>query len=211
MGLPASVRICALAWSRIISWSSSGMPSSALITFIGICAPRSATKSNRPAPTSGSRLCAQYSRILGSSALILRGVNIRASSLRWMSWIGGSSKITVARRNVDVGLDQFHDRAARRAEGFVVHQRLVHVGEPAERVEVVLLVVVQRLLFAEPTEHRVRIGVEFYVVRVEVDILHSRVLSTDRHGVASRWIQGLVRHMPLICLTTLASATRGCQ
>ena len=95
MGLPASVRICALAWSRIISWSSSGMPSSALITCIGITAPRSVTKSNLPLPTSGSRACAQYSRILGSSALTLRGVNIRANSLRWMSWIGGSSKITV--------------------------------------------------------------------------------------------------------------------
>ena len=78
------------------------MPSSALITFIGMMAPKSVMKSNLPLPTSGSRLCAQYSRILGSSALILRGVNIRASSLRWMSWIGGSSKINVPGRDLDV-------------------------------------------------------------------------------------------------------------
>ena len=74
------------------------MPSSELITFIGICAPKSVMKSNRSVPTSGSRLCVQNSRILGSSALILRGVNIRARSLRWTSWMGGSSKITVPGR-----------------------------------------------------------------------------------------------------------------
>lgn len=35
------------------------------------------------------------SRICGSSASTLRGVNIRDSRLRWMLWIGGSSKISV--------------------------------------------------------------------------------------------------------------------
>ncbi|CNH58478.1 Uncharacterised protein [Mycobacterium tuberculosis] len=65
------------------------------ITRIGICAPRSATKSKPPAPISGSKLREQNSRILGSSALTLRGVNIRDNNLRWMSWIGGSSKMTV--------------------------------------------------------------------------------------------------------------------
>ena len=39
----------------------------------------------------------------------------------------------------------------------------------------------ERLLFAEPTEHGVRIGIEIYVVRVEVDIPNGRVFSTDRH------------------------------
>ena len=85
MGFPASVRSCALPRSRMYSWSSSGMPSSMLMTFIGICAPRSVTKSNWPEPTSGSRHCAQKSRIIGSSAAILRGVNIRDSSLRCTS------------------------------------------------------------------------------------------------------------------------------
>ena len=35
------------------------------------------------------------SRTLGSRALILRGVKARESRLRWMSWIGGSSKTRV--------------------------------------------------------------------------------------------------------------------
>ena len=64
------------------------------MTFIGMIAPRSVTKSNRFEPTSGSSDCAQNSRIIGSSAAILRGVNMRDSSLRCTSWIGGSSKIS---------------------------------------------------------------------------------------------------------------------
>ena len=95
MGLPASVRSWALTWSRTYTWSSSGIPSSALMTFIGICAPRSVTKSKRPVPTIGSSAWTQNSRIIGSSALILRGVNMRESSLRCTSWIGGSSKISM--------------------------------------------------------------------------------------------------------------------
>ncbi len=49
-------------------------------------------KSKRPAPTRGSRLCAQNSRIFGSSAFIFFGVNTRDSRPRCMVWIGGSSK-----------------------------------------------------------------------------------------------------------------------
>lgn len=56
-------------------------------------APKSVMKSILPLPTRGSSAWAQYSRILGSSAAILRGVNIRANSLRCVVWIGGSSKI----------------------------------------------------------------------------------------------------------------------
>jgi hypothetical protein len=55
------------------------------------------------------------------------------------------------------------------------------------RVEVVLLVVVQRLFFAETIEHRVWIGVEVDVVGVVVDIPERP--STDRHGAASRRIK----------------------
>ena len=64
------------------------------ITRIGICAPRSRTKSKPPAPTSGSRLRAQNSRIFGSSASIFFGVNTRDSRLRCTVWIGGSSKMS---------------------------------------------------------------------------------------------------------------------
>ena len=60
---------------------------------IGTGAPMSRTKSNPPAPTSGSRLRAQNSRTLGSSCFIRRGVKARPSRLRWRSWVGGSSKM----------------------------------------------------------------------------------------------------------------------
>jgi hypothetical protein len=50
-------------------------------------------KSKPPAPTRGSRLRAQKSRILGSSAATFRGENTPPISLRWVAWIGGSSKM----------------------------------------------------------------------------------------------------------------------
>ncbi len=79
--------------SRMASWSDSGMPSSMPMVRMGIWAPMSAMKSKPPWSTRGSRLRAQNSRILGSRALMLRGVNARDSSRRWMLWAGGSSKM----------------------------------------------------------------------------------------------------------------------
>ena len=63
------------------------------ITRIGIWAPRSAMKSKPPVPIIGSSDRAQNSRILGSMAFILRGVNTRERRLRCMLWPGGSSKM----------------------------------------------------------------------------------------------------------------------
>ena len=65
------------------------------MTCIGTWAPRSATKSNPSAPTSGSRHSAVKSRICCSSADTRFGVNARESSLRWSVCAGGSSKINV--------------------------------------------------------------------------------------------------------------------
>ena len=134
------------------------------ITRIGICAPRSATKSNRPVPTSGSRLAAQNSRIFGSSAFIFFGVNTRDSSPRCRVWIGGSSKMMTPG-----GISMFgriSSRIAPRPEMYVsrsARPRSTSVV-PAHREEVVLLVVVERRLLAQPAEHRIRIGVDLDVV-----------------------------------------------
>ena len=65
-----------------------------------------------------------------------------------------------ARRDLDIGLDELDDRALGRAERLVVDQRLVDVGEAAQRVEVVLLVVVQRCFVAEPRGNRIGVGVD---------------------------------------------------
>ena len=62
---------------------------------IGIWAPRSATKSKPPAPTSGSRAWAQNSRTFGSRASIFLGVKTRESRPRWAVCWGGSSKMTM--------------------------------------------------------------------------------------------------------------------
>ena len=51
-------------------------------------------KSNSSAPTSGSRLRAQNSRICGSSAATRLGENTRDSRRRWMVCTGGSSKMS---------------------------------------------------------------------------------------------------------------------
>ncbi len=143
------------------------------MTFIGIWAPRSATKSMRPVPTSGSSDWAQNSRICGSSAAILRGVNIRASSLRWMSWIGGSSMMS--RPGGMSRLALISSRMMPRAELNVPWSTrpLSTSAEPAQGVEIVLRVVVQRRFFAEPAEHRIGVGVEDDVVRVVVDVTTS--------------------------------------
>ena len=175
MGLPASVRICALAWSRIISWSSSGMPSSALITCIGICAPRSATKSNRPVPDQR----VQALRAVLADLRLERVDLARREHPRQQLAVDVVNRRILendrAGRDLDVGLDQFDDRAAGRAERLVVHQRLVDVGEAAQRIEVVLRVVVQRRFFPQSPERRVRISVDADVVRVEIDVAERRL------------------------------------
>ena len=94
MGWPASVRRLASVLSRTDSWSCSGIPSSMPITRMGIWAPRSAMKSNPPAPTRGSRERTQNSRIFGSSSATRRGEKTRDSSRRCMVWTGGSSKMS---------------------------------------------------------------------------------------------------------------------
>ena len=81
--------------SRISSWSASGIPSSIPITRIGICEANSRMMSKRSSPTSGSRQAAENARICGSRAATFRGVNTRDIRLRWMVWVGGSSKMTM--------------------------------------------------------------------------------------------------------------------
>lgn len=59
----------------------------------------------------------------------------------------------------------------------------VDILEPAQGVEVMSLVVVQRRFLAEPPERRLGIGVQIHVVRVVVEI----AFSTDRHAVYLSW------------------------
>ena len=80
-------------------------------------------------------------------------------------------------RQLDVGANDLEDRPAARPVGLPVDQGAVDVGEAAQRVEVVLLVVVERRLVAQLLPDRVRIRVDLEVVRVVVD-----GAAADRHG-----------------------------
>src|SRR5207302_836134 len=79
--------------------------------------------------------------------------------------------------------DQLEDASAAGDERLVVDQAALDVGVPAHRVEVVLLVVVERRLFPEAAEHRVGIGVDGDVVRVVVDVV--RRFAADGHAPPS--------------------------
>jgi hypothetical protein len=84
-----------------------------------------------------------------------------------------------ARRDVEVGLDQLQDYATRRTERGVVDQRLIDVGEPAQREEGVFRVVVKRRLVAQAREHRIRVGDELDIVWIETNM----TLSARRHEI----------------------------
>ena len=73
-----------------------------------------------------------------------------------------------AGRNLDVGLQNLDHHSPCGAEGLVVDQRMVDIVEPAQRVEVVFGVVVERCSVSQPLEHRVRVGVEVDIPRVVV-------------------------------------------
>ena len=145
------------------------MPSSMPITRIGICAPRSATKSKPPVPTSGSRLRGAELADLR----LERGHPPRREHAGQQAPVDGVDRRVLedehARRHLDVGLDQLEDPASARDVGLAVDEAPLDVFVAADRVEVVLLVVVERRLLAQAPEHGVRIGVDLDVVRVVGD------------------------------------------
>ena len=129
-------------------------------------------RSNSFSPTSGSRLRAQNSRIFGSSAETRRGVNTRESRLRCDVVRGRIFEDECSRRELDVRLDQLEDAAASRDESLRVDEALLAVLVAAHRVEVVLLVVVERRLVAQPLVERVRVVEVDRGVRVVGEIAH---------------------------------------
>ncbi len=73
-------------------------------------------------------------------------------------------------RQVHVGLDDLQQRALRGDVRLPLLRAGVDVLEAAQRIEVVPLVVVDRLLVPQPSPYRVRVGVDLEVVRVVVDV-----------------------------------------
>jgi hypothetical protein len=84
---------------------------------------------------------------------------------------------------VDVGLDHLEDRAAPGDVRLAIEQAALDVVEAADRVKVVLLVVVERRLLAETPEHRIGIGRDPDVVRVVIDGVLAHVLHLDTISV----------------------------
>ena len=72
--------------------------------------------------------------------------------------------------HLDVAPDDLEHRTLTRDERLPVDRGSFDILEPAERIEVVLLVVVERGLVPEPLEHRVRIRVDLPVVGVVIHV-----------------------------------------
>ncbi len=83
---------------------------------------------------------------------------------------GGSSKMIEPTGMSMPALDDLEHRAPGRAVGAPIDRCPLDVFEPAQGVEVVALVVVERPLVAQPLPHRVRIRVDLEVVGVVVDV-----------------------------------------
>src|SRR5262249_40991078 len=95
----------------------------------------------------------------------------------------------VARRHLDVRLDELEDAAAARDEPLGVDESALAVVVAAHRVEVVVLVVVERRLVAQPLVQRVRVVVFDRGVRVVRQVAHrswSFTSSTMRCGESGR-------------------------
>ena len=141
------------------------------MALIGISAPRSSTKSNRSAPTSGSRHAAQNARIWSSSSLIRLGVNARDTSARCIVCTGGSSLMNTPGGMTGSALTTSRMSPLAELSRFGVLQRRLDVGEAAQPPEVEALVVVERRLVPQPPVGRVRVGVDLDVVRVVVEVV----------------------------------------
>ena len=107
-------------------------------------------RSNSPAPTSGSRLRAQNSRIFGSSADSARGREHARQEARCDGVRRRVLEDQRARRQLDVRLDQLEDAALARRCSACVDEAALAVRVAGDRVEVVLLVVVERRFVAQP-------------------------------------------------------------
>src|SRR5262249_17394742 len=84
-----------------------------------------------------------------------------------------------ARRHLDVRLDDLEDPAAAGDVAPGVDEALLDVVEAADRVEVELLVVVERRLVTHPLPRGIRIGVDLDVVRVVVELFHAGIPFTS--------------------------------
>ena len=73
-------------------------------------------------------------------------------------------------RQLRARLDDLEDRALGRAVRLPLPEAALHILVATHRVEVVLLVVIERRLVAQPLPHRVRIGVDPEVVGVVVEL-----------------------------------------
>ncbi len=169
--VPSSRRRPSSMRSRIASWSCSGMPSSMPIVRIGIWRAEVGDEVEAARRRRAGRGCGRRTR--GPSARWRSscvGVNTRESRPRCRSWPGGSSKM-IEPGGISMSL-LISSRSVPLAELYVCQSTsaALDVVEPAQGVEVVALVVVERPLVPEPPPDRVRVGVDLEVVRVVVDV-----------------------------------------
>ena len=152
---------------------------------IGICGAEVADEVEAAAADERVEGCGRRTRAPSArSRSCWRGVKTRESRPRWRSWRGGSSKM-IEPGGIYTPL-LISSRTVPRAELYVFQstEAALDVVEAAQRVEVVALVVVERLLVAEPLPDRVRVRVDLEVVRVVVDV-GSGALGFGSHPVTT--------------------------
>ena len=126
-------------------------------------------KSNPSAPTSGSKLRGAELAHLGLEGVHLPGCEDPGEQAAVQIVDGWIFHEDDPRRKRDVGLDDLQCRTTPGAIGIPVHHRFVDIVEPAQREEVVLLVVIERRLFPETFPDRMRVFVNFGIERVVVE------------------------------------------
>ena len=134
---PARCAGSASVWSRIASWSCSGMPSSMPITRIGISAPKSAIRSK---PLGADERVERVGAELAD--LRLEGGDLaRREHPRQQAAVDRVGRRVLedhgARRDLHAGLDQLEHPAATGDEGVAVLQPPLDVVVPARGEEVV--------------------------------------------------------------------------
>ena len=141
------------------------------MTRIGICAPKSAMKSKPSGPDERIEAVGAELADLGLEL----GHAPRREGTRQQAAVDGVGRRVLeddhARGDVDVRLDDLEDGALARDVRLRVEESLLHVLEPADRQEVVGVVVVERRLFAQPSVHGIRVSVDLDAVHVVVDVV----------------------------------------
>ena len=177
IGLPGSVRSEALARSRASSWSDSGTPE------------KHPDRAHRDLlPEIGDEVeTTSADKWIEDASAELSDFLLESEHLLRREHSGEQASMDIVQRRIfedhnpwwylDVRLDELEYRATSGTEDLPVEEPALDVFEPADCVEVVLFVVVQRRFCSESGIDGIGIRVDLTVVGVVVDVRHRHRLS----------------------------------